>query len=197
MLCKKTVYREDQRQVIWDSQIQDEAGFVQLLAWAATGCLLHYFFHVACLPGLIFSIFLEQSFTWDKRSQQDEIYVCKVLWQNGKFCNCSHICALFLIMYLNLQSKQKARIVCTREVRSQWDPLNRVIVLPWDCDLANTEGLIHMTNICLHECYRKGFIWRNVCGTRYIPPIEKSCKPPSAGCALTVVEVMPLCSEIL
>lgn len=134
------------------------------------GCLLHYFFHMVCLPELIFSIFLEQSFSWDKRSHKEDIYVCKVFWQNGKFCNCSHIHVLFLTTYLNLQSKQKARIVCTREVRSQQDPLNQVTVPPWDSDLANTEGPIHTTSISLHECYEKGFIWRNVCGTRYVPP---------------------------
>ena len=185
MLCK-TVYKEDQRQVIWDSQIQDEAGFVQLLAWAAMGCLLHYFFHMVCLPELIFSISLEQSFSWDKRSHQEGIYVCKVLWQNGKFCNCSNIHVLFLITYLNLQSKQKARIVCTRQVRSQQEPLNQVIVPPWDCHLANTEGLTHDRHI-FALMFRKR-LHLNKCMGNYIctTETEKSCKPPSADCALTV-----------
>jgi len=53
--------------------------FLSSLPGPATGCLLHRFFHVVCLPELIFSILLEQSFNWDKRSHQKGIYVCKVL----------------------------------------------------------------------------------------------------------------------
>lgn len=111
-------------ETVWDWQIQHETAFVQPLTSAATGCLLHYFFHMVCLPKQIFSIFLEQKFSWNKRSHQEDIYVCKVLWHNDKFCNHSNIHVLFLMTYLNLQSKQKARIVYTKPVRSQQEPLN-------------------------------------------------------------------------
>lgn len=121
---------------------------------------------------IIFCIFLEQSFSWDKRSHQEEVYVFKVLWQNSKFWNCSNIRVLFLITYPNLHIKQKTSF-CTRQVRSQQKPLYQVIAPAWGCHLPNTEVLIHTFNTSLHDCYEEGFTLRNVCGTRYVPLRQK------------------------
>lgn len=104
-LCKNAAYKEDQRQVIRDLQIQDDAGVTQFLAWAAVSCLLHYVLHMVLLPYLFY--FSGSELQLRQKVTPGRGLCFKILWRNSKFWNCSNIHVLFLITYPNLCSSKK------------------------------------------------------------------------------------------